>query len=122
MSLDIPSVSLTANIADTAPSDKDTYQAAVETKLAEHVEPFTKVEDSYQVGAILIEAVKNLNEFFSIPNRSIKFSIDKESQSVIVSVMDTENEEIIRQIPNEKALKLSEYIDGVIGLLFDETV
>ena len=123
MSLDIsPSISPLANSVDTTHSSENQLLNKGISKNNDAAQIDSEAWGSSQTKAYLRESVQNLNEFFSRPNRSVRFRIDEVSQTVVVSVMDSENEEIIRQIPNEKALKLSEYIDGVIGLLFDETV
>jgi flagellar protein FlaG len=34
--------------------------------------------------------------------------------------MDLETEEVVRQIPTEETLKFSEFLEGMVGLIFDE--
>jgi flagellar protein FlaG len=48
-----------------------------------------------------------------------QFEVDKEVDKVIVKVIDSEQKEVIRQIPSEEALKLSKNVREMIGLLFD---
>jgi len=37
-----------------------------------------------------------------------------------VTVIDTRNNEVIRQIPSEQAMKLAEKMKELVGMLFDE--
>lgn len=68
----------------------------------------------------LEETVEKLNELMRDGQRSLSFSVDKELDEVVVKVMDTETEEIIRQIPNEETLKFAKDLEGVIGVIFNE--
>lgn len=53
------------------------------------------------------EAVEQLNDFVSAMQRDIFFKIDDEAGKVVISVVDRASEEIIRQIPEEIALRLA---------------
>ena len=53
------------------------------------------------------EAVAQLNDYIQSVQRDLEFNIDKESGRMVVSVLDTSTKEIIRQIPDEMALKLA---------------
>lgn len=64
--------------------------------------------------------VDQLNEFMKQGQRSLSFSVDKSVDEVVVSVMDRETKELIRQIPSPEALKLKQHLDGVLGLLFSD--
>jgi len=66
--------------------------------------------------------VQKLNEFMDRTSRSVSFSVDKSSDKLVVTVVDNETEEVIRQIPNEDAIKLSAYIESVVGLIFNKKV
>ena len=52
--------------------------------------------------------------------RSLAFSVDKELDEVVVKVMDTETEEVIRQIPNEESLRFAKNLEGVLGVIFND--
>ncbi|MFC6669790.1 flagellar protein FlaG [Marinobacterium aestuariivivens] len=67
-------------------------------------------------------AVDRLNELMQSGQRSLSFSVDSSTERTVVKVMDVHTDEVIRQIPTEESLKLAEYIEGMIGLIFDETV
>jgi len=68
------------------------------------------------------EAVMRLNELISGVGRSLEFRIDTNAKQVVVTVLDKQNHEVIRQIPTEQALKLAVHIEGMVGLIFDEKV
>jgi len=70
----------------------------------------------------LDDAVDKMNELMQAANRSLQFSVDDTSEKVVIKVMDLETEELVRQIPSEETLKFSEFLEGMVGLLFDQRV
>lgn len=67
-------------------------------------------------------AVKTLNKFTEIVAQDIKFSMDEESGKIIVKVVDTKTQEILRQFPSVEALSIARSIDKMQGLLIHEKV
>ena len=55
----------------------------------------------------LKQAVSKLNDYVQNIQRDLQFSIDKESGTMVVKVIDTKSEKVIRQIPNEETLRLA---------------
>ena len=55
----------------------------------------------------LKQAVSKLNDYVQNVQRDLQFSIDKDSGTMVVKVIDTKSEKVIRQIPNEETLKLA---------------
>lgn len=64
-------------------------------------------------------AVKDLNVALKSINVKREFEVNKEIDRVVVTLVDSEKKEVIRQIPSEEAVKLSKNIREMIGLLFD---
>lgn len=67
------------------------------------------------------DAVKNINDFFQVVQRTLQFSLDKDSGQMVVKVKDVKTDEVIRQMPPEYMLKLAEEMDKIKGLLFEES-
>lgn len=61
--------------------------------------------------------VKEVNDFVRPLNNSLHFSIDKETGTTVVKVIDTETQEMIKQIPSEEMLALAKALDQLKGLL-----
>ena len=55
----------------------------------------------------LQQAVSKLNDYVQNIQRDLQFSIDKESGTMVVKVIDAKSEKVIRQIPNEETLRLA---------------
>ena len=55
----------------------------------------------------LKQAVSQLNDFVQNMQRDLQFSIDKESGTMVVKVIDAKSEKVIRQMPSEETLRLA---------------
>ena len=66
------------------------------------------------------EATKKLNEQMEEFGTSIRFGYNDKIQSMYVNVMETKTGEIIRKIPTEQIMKLTETFREAIGVLFDK--
>ena len=65
----------------------------------------------------LEDAVKKINDFIAPTLQTIQFSIDQESDRLVVKVIDTATQKILRQMPNEAALNIAKSFDGLKGLI-----
>lgn len=63
------------------------------------------------------EAVKNINTVLSVRSQSLEFTVDEESNRTIVSVIDKETQEVIRQMPSREALEIAKALDQLQSLL-----
>ena len=64
------------------------------------------------------DAVVKLEAFTQSIGRDLVFRVDESTGRTIVSVIDRETKEVIREIPGEDALKLSQEIDQMRSLIF----
>lgn len=56
----------------------------------------------------LDDAVSQLNDFVQTVQRDLQFEVDNDLGKTIVKVVDQSTQEVIRQIPDEVALRLAE--------------
>ncbi|MBR8462744.1 flagellar protein FlaG [Campylobacter sp. faydin G-24] len=66
------------------------------------------------------EATNKLNDNMEALDTSVRFAYNDKIQALYVDVMDSKTGNIIRKIPNEQIIKLSEYFREAIGVLFDK--
>ncbi|MCK7583262.1 MAG: flagellar protein FlaG [Chromatiales bacterium] len=67
------------------------------------------------------EAVSRLNEFVQNLRRDLQFRVDEEIDRVIVTVVNSESGEVIRQIPSEEILAVARSLEQAQqGLLLNE--
>ena len=68
-------------------------------------------------------AVAELNSQLQSVERNLQFSIDDASGQTVVKVVDSETQELIRQIPSEELLRISERLkeqqESNPGLIFE---
>ena len=69
----------------------------------------------------LDQAITAMNEFVKPFNSALNFSVDQESKTTVVKVIDQSTKEVIRQIPSEEILALADRMDKIQGLLLSTT-
>jgi len=57
-----------------------------------------------------------------VSKRRLSYSVNKELNQVVVKVIDSKTDKVIRVIPSESLLKLHSRMKEVIGLIFDEEI
>jgi len=71
------------------------------------------------------EEIEQVAEFLSesarLFNVGLKFNISEDVDRVIVSVVNKDTEEVIRQIPPEEIVDLAKRLNDMAGVLFNET-
>ncbi|BFM06710.1 flagellar protein FlaG [Halioxenophilus aromaticivorans] len=108
-------VSVTAK----SPTDMDSVKKAP----SEDVPPLEKSKAEVQDGEPEVEpeamasVVENLNGMAQSVRRDLSFSLQDDTGKVVVEVTDSSTGELIRKIPSEEALKLSERIADVRSLM-----
>jgi flagellar protein FlaG len=66
----------------------------------------------------LERATQELAEFAKQSNRDLMFSVDETSGKTVVTVMDGETSEVIRQIPSEEVLRIAQALEDGMAQLF----
>jgi flagellar protein FlaG len=72
----------------------------------------------------LVAAVEGIAEFLHKLDRKLEFRLDSDIDRTIVTVVDAETEEIVRQIPAQEVVEMARYLaevtpDVVMGLLLN---
>ncbi|WP_158967717.1 flagellar protein FlaG [Paraglaciecola sp. L3A3] len=113
------------NLVSNKNVDKLSAEVKEISRLAE-----TKINSSVSANSKQIDsAVSDISEFMQANTRQLNFSIDEGSEKQIVKVTDKESGEVIRQIPSEEILELSERlkdlhtdVGNAVGVLFNKQV
>ncbi|QGX38290.1 flagellar protein FlaG [Permianibacter aggregans] len=61
----------------------------------------------------LLETVNALNENHFNVKRSLRFEVDEQTGVTVITVKDSQTDEVIRQIPSEELLKLAQHIQSI---------
>lgn len=81
-------------------------------KAAEPVEEATPTQ--------IESAVKEVNDSLASRSISLQFEIDKDTDRVIVKVVDLTNGEVIRQIPSEEVIRIAKVMGKAPGVLVSQ--
>ena len=68
---------------------------------------------------VLVEAVEKANSALRMSNLDFRFSQDDGGQ-MVVQVVDSQTEKIVRQIPSKEMLELSKSLEKMQGLLLKQ--
>lgn len=66
------------------------------------------------------QALDEIEKVIAPMAQALEFSIDDDSGRTVVKVMDTETDEVIRQMPSEEVLAISKALDKLKGLLLKQ--
>lgn len=92
-----------------------------EGKAAAEVQASQKTPTQEEKNAVSLSevesAVESLNVQSGLSERSLRFQIDDGTDQIIVSVIDEETGDVIRQIPPEASIKLAAQNQGPSGIL-----
>lgn len=65
----------------------------------------------------IAEAVTSLNDYVQSVRRDLQFSIDEQTGVTVIKVVDSETQEVIRQIPPDEVLNLARRLGEPGGLI-----
>lgn len=69
---------------------------------------------------VVIDAIEKANNAISGANRRFEFSIHKETKEIMVKVINSDTNEVIREIPPEKILDMVATMWKMAGIFVDE--
>ncbi|MGI2166383.1 flagellar protein FlaG [Shewanella oncorhynchi] len=73
--------------------------------------------DNEQDSDKLTQVAAELSDMMSMMRKGLAFKVDENSGLAVVTVLDRDTGDVIRQMPSEEALKLAEKLSEVTGLL-----
>jgi len=71
--------------------------------------------------AEIFDAVEKLNQSTEGMNEKVHFSYHEKTNRVIMRIIDSETNEVIREVPAKDAIKLLEHIQEYLGMFVDES-
>mgnify|MGYP000541774999 CR=1 FL=1 len=90
-----------------------------ETDVAKKEQLATSQEEQLEA---LQEKVSQLNSHMQNLSRDLQFTVDDRSGDTVVTVRDSDTDEIIRQFPSEEVLDARHAVDKIKGLLIEAKV
>ena len=89
-----------------------TLQPGIQTPSFSPVQ--TAAENASSESAQLLQEVLQISD---VLNQKVKFSVDTDSNRVIVRIVDKETNEVIRELPPEALVKLHKKMKEAMGIL-----
>jgi flagellar protein FlaG len=114
--MDIQSI---GNITTPAPAQIDGNAAPPAPKAAAPVQTVDAVRQAATVPSMeqLSEAVKNINKALETRSQGVEFSLDSDTEKVLVKVVDQATGKVLRQMPSEEALQIAKALDEAMDKL-----
>ncbi len=111
-------------------TNKQVTQPTVDTSMStkrsvEKVATNTKIDEKLMtnkndIKQKLDNTVKHLNEHMKSLDTNVSFGFNDKIDTMFVNVMERSTGKIIRKIPTEEAMKLSEKMKEIVGMIFDK--
>jgi flagellar protein FlaG len=99
----MPRSATEANRSSQPPASATTSTPVVETDRKEQKTPAATAQPSAEE---LEQAVNKANSFLQSVQRGLQFRVDKDTNTTVVKVVDSESGEVVRQIPPERTLEM----------------
>ena len=110
-----------ANVATSSHAQSSTQTREVEQTHIQHDATRNLTEQNNEtLSKEVKEATEKLNKQMEDLGTSIRFGYNDKIEAMYVNVMEMKTGDVIRKIPTEQAMKLSEYFREAVGVLFDK--
>lgn len=73
-----------------------------------------------EAGQQLKTATDKVSKLVNLYQSELEFTVDEESGTNVVKVLDKESKEVIRQMPSEEMLRIAKSIDQIVGVLLNQ--
>ncbi len=81
----------------------------------------TTGKDTVSTGEVL-RSIEKANESMMLRHTELHFSVHEKTKEIMIKVMNTDTQEVIREIPSEKILDMVANFMELAGLYVDEEV
>ncbi|ULQ59759.1 flagellar protein FlaG [Brucepastera parasyntrophica] len=98
-------------------SVNSTLRAATETTQTTNDARSEQISEAQLRDAVA--QIQNISDMF---DRRLQFLVSTDLEKVIVKIIDSNTDKVIREIPSAEIQKLQARIKETLGLLFDETI
>ena len=101
------------------PPGIETFRRATEEIVPKRFQLEDKTFEN-RVAERIDQSIDTLNKRMEELGRSVRFSKDREFDREVITVVNPDSGDIVRQIPTEYAIRVSEGLKSLRGLLFDD--
>ncbi|WP_335808434.1 flagellar protein FlaG [Halobacillus litoralis] len=93
-----------------------------ELKKTERMNEYFKEDTTDKQKEKLKQATEDMNEFFKAVNTSLLFQFHDKLEEYYVTIVDSDTEEIVKEIPPKKMLDMYASIAERLGFIVDEKI
>ncbi|HDX6330446.1 TPA: flagellar protein FlaG [Campylobacter fetus subsp. venerealis] len=111
--------SVALNTKQNSNQTREVEQAKIQQNVAQERSNQNKgnnEQDSKRISDI----VNKLNDNMETLNTNIRFGFNDKTSSMYVSVTEADSGKVIRKIPTEEIMKLTEHFKEIVGVIFDK--
>ncbi|ACM93133.1 polar flagellin [Nautilia profundicola AmH] len=118
----IKNVTQKAQNLDNITTQNSTKHAQIEkvNKLSSEQQNILDKQDTEKLKKELQKLTEELNKALNPLNTTLKFQFNDKIEELMVKVVDTKDNRVIREYPPKEALELMEKMREIVGLLFDK--
>ena len=113
MGMEIPGILRSAGVPEAMLKEAAQAAAPREPRAAHPAEPGRDE---------LARNVRMLEETFQAFNRRVRLAVNEEIDQIIIKVVDTRTDKVIKEIPAEEIQRMTAKIREMIGVLVDEQI
>ena len=106
----------TAPTVDTSTSVRRAVESTNETAKSQK----DQATDTKNIKKELNNTVKHLNDNMKALDTNVMFGFNDKIDAMFVNVTERSTGKVIRRIPTEEAMKLSEKMKEIVGMIFDK--
>lgn len=81
-----------------------------------------KDEEKENIEKTFEKAVNKINENLIAAHRKLSYDVHEDTNQIIVKIIDTDTDEIVREVPPEEQLDLKAKMQDMVGLLLDKKI
>ena len=101
------------------PAGVGAFQRVIEDNVPDDLQS-ERVADASRFAERVDRSIDTLNKRMEDLGRSVRFSKDREFDREVITVVNPDSGDIVRQIPPEYAIRISEGLKSLRGMLFDD--
>lgn len=68
------------------------------------------------------QAARQINDLLKSSQADVEFTVNSESNHVVVRIVDSQTQQVIRQMPSEEMIAIAKSMDRMSGLLIQQKV
>jgi len=103
-----------------ATGNSDKVKTEIKNNLSEESYQPNAQQEEFHSDLTPPEFVEKANQMADASNKEITFELDEKGDTPTIIITDKESGKVIRQIPTEEMIRLSDKMEEFVGMIYDE--